>query len=424
MYRLPAPPSDSSGISTRWSWGNPYVYGGGNVVSRYVSKYSVKTAGYKNLRASRAKLPINQFVYIEEETFFTPGGYGRPGSTVTNWSGYIYNHVYATNISPLPTSNDVADEAYRAASSNVLQHLKRSSINLAQSFAERRQTAGLLVTNINRLASVALAIRKGKLNHAHSLLFNEGSLRNKGRLADLLPGRKVLGKGHGKIRDVPAAASNLSNYWLEYAYGWRPLLQDIYGAAELIANTYEVNRPSVVTGVGKASASYPRKAISRIDYNSFEYAVSKVEAKAKFIIGYRVDDNAAALMSSTGITDPALLAWELLPYSFVMDWFVPVGTFLSNLTATRGLIFDSGCIVRQLKEDHQTDWVGTDDGSSNYLYYGNGRRIKKFTFSRYPVGAFPGPPLLEPKPLDWNKYASGLSLLTQLFTKSNKQRVI
>lgn len=424
MYRLPAPPSDLNGSSTRWAWGNQYAYGGGNVVVRNVSKFSVRTVDYKNLRANKVRLPINPFAYVEEETFYTPGGYGRPGNTNSNWYGYIYNHVYAYPLAPLPTAGEVSTQAEFAAVSNVLSHLKRSSINLGQAFAERKQTANLIITNVNRLVSVALAIKKGKLNHAHSLLFNEGSLKNKGRLKDLLPGRKVLGKGHKRRSDVPAAASNLSNYWLEYSYGWRPLLQDIYGAAELLANTYVINRPSVVTGVGKADKSYPLSSISRCGYVSTEWATSICEAKVKYIIGYRVDDEAAALMSSTGITDPALLAWELLPYSFVMDWFVPVGTYLSNLSATRGLVFDSGCIVRQLKEDHQTSWVGTDDGWSEYMYYGNGRRVKKFTFARDPVGAFPSPPLLEPKPLIWSQYASGLSLLTQLFTKSNKQRVI
>jgi hypothetical protein len=34
-----------------------------------------------------------------------------------------------------------------------------------------------------------------------------------------------------------------------------------------------------------------------------------------------------------GMLDPASVVWEIVPYSFVVDWFVPFGTYLSNLNA-------------------------------------------------------------------------------------------
>jgi hypothetical protein len=32
-----------------------------------------------------------------------------------------------------------------------------------------------------------------------------------------------------------------------------------------------------------------------------------------------------------GLLDPASVLWEITPYSFVVDWFVPFGTYLDNL---------------------------------------------------------------------------------------------
>jgi hypothetical protein len=32
---------------------------------------------------------------------------------------------------------------------------------------------------------------------------------------------------------------------------------------------------------------------------------------------------------SLGMVDPLQVAWEIVPYSFVVDWFLPVGSFLS-----------------------------------------------------------------------------------------------
>jgi hypothetical protein len=34
---------------------------------------------------------------------------------------------------------------------------------------------------------------------------------------------------------------------------------------------------------------------------------------------------------SLGLTDPLSVVWEIIPYSFVVDWFLPVGTYLENL---------------------------------------------------------------------------------------------
>ena len=43
-----------------------------------------------------------------------------------------------------------------------------------------------------------------------------------------------------------------------------------------------------------------------------------------------------------GIDNPLEVVWELIPLSFVADWFIPVGEFLRSLTATNGLVFHSG----------------------------------------------------------------------------------
>jgi hypothetical protein len=32
-----------------------------------------------------------------------------------------------------------------------------------------------------------------------------------------------------------------------------------------------------------------------------------------------------------GVLDPLSVAWEVLPFSFVADWFIPIGTYLENL---------------------------------------------------------------------------------------------
>jgi hypothetical protein len=62
---------------------------------------------------------------------------------------------------------------------------------------------------------------------------------------------------------------------------------------------------------------------------------------------YYVIDNAALRESAKlGLINPLLVGWELVPYSFVIDWFLPIGNMLEALDATVGTQFVSGTQTR------------------------------------------------------------------------------
>jgi hypothetical protein len=47
-------------------------------------------------------------------------------------------------------------------------------------------------------------------------------------------------------------------------------------------------------------------------------------------------------LQQMGLTNPLEVAWELIPFSFVADWFISVGDWLRGLTALHGLRIVSG----------------------------------------------------------------------------------
>jgi hypothetical protein len=57
-----------------------------------------------------------------------------------------------------------------------------------------------------------------------------------------------------------------------------------------------------------------------------------------------------AFLNQTGFTNPINLLWELLPFSFVADWFLPIGNYLEALTAWNGLEFLDGYQVQFTRE--------------------------------------------------------------------------
>lgn len=114
--------------------------------------------------------------------------------------------------------------------------------------------------------------------------------------------------------------------WLEYRYGWLPTLTDI--------NTL-VNKPLGLPGT-LISASRRRsydvhttELDTKYNQNGYMKASSSVLALPK--------NPFMKTASQYGIANPSLVAWELLPYSFVVDWVFDFGGYFEHLGAVTGL---------------------------------------------------------------------------------------
>lgn len=62
-----------------------------------------------------------------------------------------------------------------------------------------------------------------------------------------------------------------------------------------------------------------------------------------------VSDATLAQIGSHGLTNPAALAWELFPLSFVIDWFIPIGSFLDGLSTSLGMEFRDGYMTKHFE---------------------------------------------------------------------------
>jgi hypothetical protein len=57
---------------------------------------------------------------------------------------------------------------------------------------------------------------------------------------------------------------------------------------------------------------------------------------------YRMKDEDASILHQIGLINPAEVAWALVPFSFVVDWVLPIGNVLEALSARLGLTFVDG----------------------------------------------------------------------------------
>lgn len=130
---------------------------------------------------------------------------------------------------------------------------------------------------------------------------------------------------NGQLKSDPT--KGLARQWLRYAYGISPTLSDISNACDMLASKINQGMSVRVT----ASRTYHETV------NSIRGVGGKEIMALKAYALYTVDNAGGKIASSVGATNPAALGWELIPYSFVVDWFVNVGDYLSSLDALTGV---------------------------------------------------------------------------------------
>jgi hypothetical protein len=74
----------------------------------------------------------------------------------------------------------------------------------------------------------------------------------------------------------------------------------------------------------------------------------------KVVLHYEESGSGLQTLQQLGITNPVGLIWELIPYSFIVDWFVPIGDYLSSLDRFLGKDFVKGCICKAHEWDGKT----------------------------------------------------------------------
>jgi len=235
-------------------------------------------------------------------------GYQHPALST---SALIGQNVLA-HASPgiTPVSQNYVTELDSVAYQRLLERTKDQRVNLAQAFAERAQTVRLLADSAVRLAEFIASVKRGNVN---------------GALKKLLP----------------QDARGVSSDWLAYQYGVRPLISDIQGLVDELGK----GNPAMLDIIGSARKTPTSNGCGYANDNgSYIYGPNcswstKLDADVgvKYKLRARVTHGGLKLINSIGLSNPATIAWELTPWSFVIDWFIPIGDYLNMVDALVGV---------------------------------------------------------------------------------------
>ncbi len=204
--------------------------------------------------------------------------------------------------------------ALNRARSRFITSMKESrESSIGSSLAEFDQTLSMIGSRAKQLLGFARNLRRGNLRGAaRSLHMIEPP------------------KGARDWRRHPRGFGGL---FLEYHFGWSPLLGDIHDGMRLISEPLPSD--GRVSGRGQASASASNE-------KSFDNGASPYPDR-KFLSGRFVSrceirgltelvNPNLDLLSSLGLVNPAEIAWELFPFSFLIDHVVGIGDFLHSFS--------------------------------------------------------------------------------------------
>lgn len=195
--------------------------------------------------------------------------------------------------------------------------LDGSDFNLGVFLGEMGDTLGLIGDTAGRLGKAYGFARNGQFGKAADQIFSGTARRPKKTHPNF--SQKQWGEG----KDVKKA---LADNWLELQYGWLPLLKDVEAGAHMLAHhlnvpmrkTYRshVHRESRLVRVTAVAPFIPgQNAEGRSTRSHDRWLIARIEEKG-------------SIPQMLGLANPELVAWELVPYSFVADWFIPIGNWM------------------------------------------------------------------------------------------------
>lgn len=189
-----------------------------------------------------------------------------------------------------------------------------------------------------------------------------------GKTSDFVKGAMVqTAKGlravrRGDVKGAWSAFTNnrppldfLSDAWLAFTYAFKPLAADVTTTVKLLEEGLVISPLRTV----RSSRKQPVAARSVLRYpSSVQGKTLRGDVRFGGGIQYRVNDPFIATLSALGFTDPLSVAWELVPFSFVVDWFIPVNEFLHQFSPPKGVSFVRGwTTVKAIGECSWWTWV-------------------------------------------------------------------
>jgi len=140
-------------------------------------------------------------------------------------------------------------------------------------------------------------------------------------------------------------ATSASNAWLQYRYGITPLIKDVQGIMKGLQKKVGKQRKT-----SRASENMFKTETQVDQYRTnFNFDIRIQKTDSLVVRGMSIDEMVIGEAFNIGFSAKNLLTlpWELVPYSFVVDWFANVGDFLGSMVPLLNVNQLGSCITRE-----------------------------------------------------------------------------
>lgn len=163
----------------------------------------------------------------------------------------------------------------------------------------------------------------------------------------------------GRYGGVFNRARAAGSAYLLYRYGFTPLMASLGTAVDALGKATGLLRKTARAS-GTMSKTYVSQGVAQpYAAYSIDYRIETLESIS--IRATSLDEAYLSFMNNFGFTTKGLLQlpWELIPYSFVVDWFVNVGNFYGALLPVSHLRNLGGCLVTSRSISRRVYQVGS-----------------------------------------------------------------
>jgi len=236
--------------------------------------------------------------------------------------------------------------------------LRYGSANLGVTIGEWRSSAEMIY---NRSIGLAKA-----LDRANSEILRNRRLREKIKKRGLLM-RDIIGAWdeHGNVtryvdrkiderkrRQISpswslrpgAYVKKAADLNLEYTFGWTPLVQDMHAAFTSVCrdgipdNWVSVRATDFREKISVRGASWP--TLERIDLTTY------AKFQTTYSANVQISNPNLWLLNRMGLVNPAVVMWDLVPWSFVVNMFGNINQMLMSMSDEVGLTLTNQSITR------------------------------------------------------------------------------
>lgn len=358
---------------------------------------SVSTPDFHTLRRLGKKLPVKAYNFRRFDAVdpFVQTYNGLRCERQARGLHFAYvawqNGTYSTNVGHSRSTPSMASE--RAIVQNqLLDKVRDQDIDLGVSLGEYRETARFISAAMSKTVRSFQHFRRGEVSKALNV---------------------ITGRRNTDWRDIPGVASNA---WLAYTYGLRPLIKDVYSAMEVLSKP----------GIDEVPVHTVRSSRTILHHSkigeTYRWTEVKFDIKTRGEISFLVTNPLIKTLDQMGLINPLSVAWELVPFSFVVDWFLPVGKALQQIVPPQGVKFVDGWITHKCR-----GWSINASNVTTVQPHGWITRCttREFEKTRSVLTSFPRYHVVVPDlSLSKSQIGSGLALLFQASAwGKQKQRV-